>query len=167
MRVIAVTLTIALLDGPAWADQPPGIPSPTICSLSGRICATRSATGVTVWRKLPRGRQQPLWRVRPKGTRLFVADDGRSIVDFYNGANLLALDAGPRTVMLTFHRPGRTAVRVSLGQIIRDISGLRRTVSHRSWASSFGYDAGGRFVVNTTEGRTFTFDPLTGRVVEP
>jgi hypothetical protein len=80
-------------------------------------------------------------------------------------ANLVQPDAGPDTTMFTFFRPGHPPVRVKLGEMIRDVAALPRTVSHRRWARTFGYDQDGRFHVRTIENRHIIFDPRTGHPI--
>ena len=149
----------------ALADAPLG-PAPAVtCSLSGRVCATREpARGtVLVWRKTAGGQRQPLWRATTRGSKLQVADDGRSLVELYPGSNLLDAAAGPDTTVLTFHRPNQAPTRVALAQVIRNPAALPRTVSHRRWARAYGYDGRGRYLLETVEGRQLLFDPQTGR----
>lgn len=152
---------------PAHADAPPAPAPMTICSLSARICATREpARGtVLVSRRSPGGQSRPLWRAPTRGQNLQVADDGRSLVEFYPGSNLLELGAGRGTTVLTFHRPGVPPVRVTLGEVVRNPAGLPRTTSHRQWASTYGYDGRGHYLLETAEGRRFLFNPQTGRPV--
>lgn len=96
---------------------------------------------------------------------MLVADDGRSFIEVQPWANLVEPDAGADTVIFTFHRPGSTPVYVRLGAMIRNVSALPATVSHKSWARTFGYDGHGRFQVDTVEGHRIRFDPATGRPV--
>lgn len=161
---LCVTASLALGTA-AMADQPLAVPATTVCSSSGLVCATRGPAGATVWRKLRGGTKKMLWRAPTRGTNLRVADDGLSLVDVQPWANLVERDAGPGTTIFTFFRPDGPPVRVSLGDMIRDIPALPRTVSHRSWARTFGYDGRGHFQVDTVEGRRILFNPGTGRPV--
>lgn len=164
MRTAAPLAGAALaLSAPAAADQPRGVPASTVCSLSARVCATRGPSAVTVWRKGPGGARQDLWRAPSRGETFQVADDGRSLVEVQPWANLVDSDAGPETVIFFFHRPGARPVPVRLGDMIRNVAALPRTVSHRSWARSFGYDGRGHFQIDTAEGRRILLDPATGR----
>lgn len=119
---------------------------------------------MTVWRALPAGRRRTLWVAGTRAARFEVADDGRSLVAVQPWANLVEANAGPATTMLTFYRPNAAPVPVSLGEMIRDVPALPRTVSHRHWATMLGYD-GRYYIVDTVEGRTIRFDPHSGRPV--
>jgi hypothetical protein len=64
-----------------------------------------------------------------------------------------------------FFKRGELINYVTLDQIIRDNSKLRRTVSHYHWANFEGLDQAGRCVVETVEGRKIRFDVATGTPV--
>lgn len=167
MKLGGLTLVVgcAAVGTPALADQPLGVPPSTVCSLSGSVCASREATGVAIWRKLPRGVRRPLWRAPTRSANFQVADDGLSLVDIQPWANLVEMNAGRGTTIFTFYRPRAAPVSVTLGQMIRNVAALPRTTSHRNWARTFGYDGLGHFQVDTVEGRRILFDPRTGRPV--
>ena len=159
---VVATLLVAL---PARADAPLAPMPATICSLKGSACATRATDGrsAIVWRKGPRGARLSAWRAAIASPALQVSDDGRALVEIYPGLNLLSPEAGPDTIMLAFHRPGLPPVRVRLRDVIARPSALPATVSHRQWASAYGFDGRGSFLLETAEGRSLRFDPATGR----
>lgn len=105
-----------------------------------------------------------MWRAPNTTSNLHVADGGIALVEFYPGANLLDAQAGPTTPVLRFHRMGLPPVTIRLAQVVARPGALPRTISHRHWARSYGF-AGRNFVLETTEGRRFSFDPASGRAV--
>ncbi len=151
----------------AVADAPLAPTPVTVCSLSGKVCASRDARGrvVVVWRRLAGSGRRDLWQAPTPLANAQVADDGRSLVAAYPGANLLAADAGPTTPVLTFYRPGCPPVVVTLGQIVANPGELPRTASHRLWVRAYGYDGHGGYVVDTIDGRHLVYDPASGRLV--
>ena len=46
-----------------------------------------------------------------------------------------------------------------------DLSNLQRSVSHLNWGHYLGFDAVGRYAIETVEGRRLAFGVTTGRVV--
>lgn len=151
----------------AVADAPLAAPPTTVCSLSGKVCASRDARahGVVIWRRLPRAGRRDLWQAPTSLANAQVADDGRSLVAAYPGANLLDADAGPTTPVLTFHRPGRSPVVVTLGQIVANPGELPCAASHRLWVRAYGYNGRGGYVVDTIDGRHLIYDPASGQLI--
>jgi hypothetical protein len=91
-----------------------------------------------------------------------LADDGEHFVAGYWGMNLIPLNYDKQLVMLYFFKRGELLNHVTLEQIIRDNSKLRRTASHYAWGNFLGLDKSGRYVVETVEGRRIRFDLTTG-----
>lgn len=154
--------------GVAVADAPLAPPPTIVCSLSGKICASREAQvqSVVIWKRLPQAGRRNLWRAPISLANAQVADDGKSLVAAYPGANLLDADATLATPMLTFYRPGQSPVVITLGQIVTDPSVLPKTVSHRLWVRAYGYNARGDYVVNTVDGRQLIYNPANGHPIE-
>ena len=68
--------------------------------------------------------------LRVRASRLAApATDGAHLVVGHEGINLLPLDAGPGTVVVTFIRRGEVIRGVTLAQVLRDLSSLERTAS--------------------------------------
>ena len=159
MRRLGLTLGLVLMGcGTAsQADAPPEIRSGlwTKCSLDGRACATvdrlRSRTTI-------RSGSAAAWSVTGAPQSLSISNDGKTLVEQYRGADLLEADAGPSTIMLIFIAPGHVVRTVTLHDLIANIPGLPRSVSHRIWASAFGFDTDGSYVVDTVEGRRFRYN---------
>jgi hypothetical protein len=95
-----------------------------------------------------------------------LADDGAHLVVGHEGMNLLPLDAGASTVIVTFYRRGDVVRKVTLAQVMGDLSNLERSVSHLVWGYYLGFDAQGHYAIETVEGRRLAFDVTTGRLVE-
>lgn len=91
---------------PAMADAPRGIMVGTVCSLNGHFCSIRNnARSVEIYEKLGKSRRR-IWRAGVIGPHLAISDDGRSVVEFKPGLNLVDRNAGAGTIVLIFHRPG-------------------------------------------------------------
>jgi predicted SnoaL-like aldol condensation-catalyzing enzyme len=67
--------------------------------------------------------------------------------------------------MIEFFKRGELIGTVKLGDLLKDQSSLKRTVSHCLWGSYLGLDAKGHYVVETVEGRKLVFDVTTGKPV--
>ncbi len=93
------------------------------------------------------------------------AGDGTHLVIGHDGMKLLPLDAGPGMVVLTFIRCGEVIRRVTLGEVMGDLSNLQRSVSHLDWGSYLGFEVAGHYAIETVEGRRLSYDVTTGRLV--
>ena len=67
--------------------------------------------------------------------------------------------------MLSFYRRETLVRSVSLAEIIKDMTQLRRTNSHYAWGMYEGFDSANTFSVRTVEGRRVYFDVATGTLI--
>jgi hypothetical protein len=155
-------LLVALCSLTVFGDQPLAPPSlRTECSPSGAICAEMDPErGTTVFRRA-NGEHDVLWRMPGWFRVAFVADDGKHLVTGYDGSNLLA-GRDPNEAMLHFWNEGQLLHSVSLGQLLPDLSRLKRTVSHWHWGNYVGFDQNGHIVVETVDGKRHRFNVSTG-----
>ncbi|MGH2360563.1 MAG: hypothetical protein ACRDGM_08485 [bacterium] len=158
---------LLIVDGLA-ADEP--LPAPqtyTIYSNNKRFQAVLDAQRlVTTIYRVAISKGEPaakLWEMPGWFRVAALADDGEHLVTGYDGGNLLRMHDTDDETMLTFYRKGSPIRRVPLREIIPDRKVLRRTVSHYLWGSCRGFDAKGRFLVQTVDGREIAYDPMTGR----
>ena len=158
---IAYTLLVAT---PAWSDAPLAPPPAQVCSLNGVACASRDPNGrsAIVWRRGSGGTRIGVWRARITSPQLQVSDDGRSLVELYPGLNLLDPGAGPDTVVLVFHRPGLPPIAWRLRDVVVRPADLPKTVSHRQWASAYGFDGKGITCWRPRKGATCASIRLVG-----
>lgn len=166
LPLLALGLLGMLGAPPAGADTP--LPPParhTATSPSGAVQAVSDpATDLTtVVGKGPGGAFAPLWSFAGWYRALYVADDGQHVVLGFDGLNLLPVNAKPDLVVLRFVRRGEVIQALTLGDVLPDLSRLRRTASHLLWREAEGFDAQGRFVLVTVDGVKHVFDPATGR----
>ena len=105
-----------------------------------------------------------LWSMPGWFREAALADDSDHLVFGHEGLNLLPLDAGADTVILTFVRRGEVIREVVLSEVLQELSSLERTLSHLNWGYYIGLDDAGRYVIETVEGRRLAFDVITGRL---
>ncbi len=55
--------------------------------------------------------------------------------------------------------------RVTLGEVMSDLSNLQRSVSHLNWGTYLGFDEAGRYATGTVEGRRLAFEVISGHLV--
>ena len=149
------------------ADSP--LPAPanhTVLSHNGKFQAEFDwkAKKTTVYARKNATRQAKVWQMNGWHLNAFLADNGRNLVVFYAGANLLNLDYRPDDVMIKFYDRGKLLRQVRLNQIIANPTPdkFRRTVSHYSWLESYGTD-GDKFILNTLQKKRLVFDIKTGK----
>ncbi|MEO7931833.1 MAG: hypothetical protein ABIT76_01610 [Chthoniobacterales bacterium] len=111
------------------------------------------------------GQRQLLWS-KPGFHRIaFLADDGRHLITVYGGANLIPLDYSPGLVLLEFFDGPKLVRRVTVSEIMPDLSKLERSVSHYAWGNRWGLDSEGYFNVETVDLRRLKFDVSSGKIV--
>src|SRR5262249_1337672 len=116
---------------PSHADSP--LPPPRdheVRSPSGR-CAARAEVGASriVVSRPAGGRTETLWTFRGYCDFDALADDCRTLVVIYGGANLLYLDdRDPSTAVIRFYDYAREVRKITLGELYPDLTVLARTV---------------------------------------
>lgn len=168
-RLILPPLAAMGLLAAAWgaaADEPLARPSPwTVCSPSRVYCALSDPEGWTT-RAFRAGQEGiTLWSMPGWFRVAALADDGSHLVTGYDGINILPRGARRDTVLLAFYRHGELIAQARLGDVIEDMGRLQPTVTGLAWGSYVGFDARGRYVVETVERRRLAFDVTTGRIV--
>jgi hypothetical protein len=155
-----VSTTVAMADAPL---RPPSVI--VRCSTNGLYCARAEpeADRIVVYRK--DASQVPLWTVKGWARAFDVADSGTHLVTCYGGLSLLPLDYRRDWTMLSFYDRGRLVRRVSLGELVPDLSKLRRTASHYEWGRCEGFDGAGKYSVETVDRGALRFDVTTGELV--
>ncbi len=168
-KVLALVfvLTLSIITGNALADAP--LPPPAqylVCSNDGKHCAVADLETVISVYEIGGGRKYPLWNL-PKWHRWgFLANGGHYFVAPYYGYNLLALKYKKSTIMLKVWRDGKFQYSLELKDLIKDFGKLERTVSHYYWGLYEGFDADGKFIINTVEKRRLAIDIKTGKITE-
>lgn len=114
----------------------------------------------------PSGEPQKRWSMPGWFRVAHLSNDGSHFVTAYDGANLLALeDRKPETIMLSFYDRGRLVRHVTLGELVPDLTHLKRTESHFAWGHVDGFNAKGFYTVETVDSKTIVFDATTGKRV--
>lgn len=147
---------------PAFADTP--LPPPrkaTTCSAARALCVTSDpATGET--RVVPQVPDTKPWAIEGWHRWLFPSDDGVSVVVGYEGMNLVPVDVAMDAPVLFFHHRGRLVRTITLDQLYRSRSQLRRTISHLAWVNRLRFNDKNQFVVELVDGRVVAFAPESG-----
>ena len=149
------------------ADAP--LPAPAnhkILSRNGKFAAEFDwkAKKTTIYARKNATRQAKLWQMNGWHLNAFLADNGRNLIVFHAGANLLNLNYQPDDVMIKFYDRGTLLRQVRLNQIIANPTPdkFRRTVSHYNWLESYGLE-GDKFIINTLQKKRLVFDIKTGK----
>jgi len=143
---------------PARGDQPPAAPSSfTVTSRSRRHSAFLDfpARQVAVFESR-KGARSRLWSIPGWSPVAAIADVGPTLALGHPGNNLLPLDVNENTVIISLYRDGSLVREVRLAEIL-PIARLRRTISHVEWGTHVGFDANGRYVVETEDKRILAF----------
>jgi hypothetical protein len=158
-----LALLIVLSASPALADTP--LPPPektTVCSSAKKVCAVSDpATRTTVVSS--RVSRPATWTISGWHRWLFVSDDGKSVVVGYSGINLVPVDVTLKQPVLYFYNYDKLIRTVTLGDLYRSKSQLKRTASHLAWGSVSGINASNQVVVELVDGRKLAFSASTGR----
>lgn len=148
------------------ADSPLRVPAlKTVCSANGKYCAVMDPTSGTTGVRRMGGNGGKIWSMEGWYRVAALTDDGDVLVTGYGGVNLLPLDYSPDLEILTFFKRGVYVKSVTLKEIFDDLSVLRRTVSHYHWGAYLGFDAEGRYLIETVDGRRIAYDVVTGKPV--
>jgi hypothetical protein len=147
---------------PAWADAPlPPAKDTRQCNRAGTFCAEASvAQKATTLYRVEGDKRTPVWSVPGWMRSFFVSEDGKYLARGYGGINLLSeADYKPTTVMVEFFAEGKSVLKVTLGELVKDLSTLRRTVSHYAWGVNQGFDPDGAFMVRLDNDTVVKIDP--------
>lgn len=162
MKVLIALIAALLTAGPALADSP--LPPPerfTACSPTRNLCAD-SDPALNSTRVTPQASGRDAWLIPGWHRWLFPSDDGESVVVGYEGMNLVPADVTLSEPVLHFYNRGRLVRTVTLGQLYRRTSRLRRTVSHFAWVSTIGFNRSNQLVVELVNGEKVAFASRTG-----
>jgi hypothetical protein len=145
----------------AKADAPLPLPIEwRTCNRPVTLCARMTPEKDTVVYKVDRNFSgSEMYRIPGWHRDVFLSDDGQYFASGYGGLNLVQLDATPTTVMLTVWKNGQPHMFVSLGQVLRSITSLKRTTMHYFWGRNLGFRGDAVFEMETVENRQVTVDP--------
>ncbi|WP_406700898.1 hypothetical protein V5E97_19090 [Singulisphaera sp. Ch08] len=150
-------LAVGLVSGPGRADSP--LPPParqTIWSNNRWFFAITDPKDwtTTIYRATPDGKGIKSWAMLGYLRFAWLADDGEHLVAAPPGwSGLVPLDYDKEHVILYFLARGELLNKVTLGQVIGDLSKLPRTASHYAWGHVVGFDQDGYFAIETVENR--------------
>ena len=152
------------------ADAP--LPQPEVkevWSPNKKFCAVMdpTPTTTTIFRVENDGKRIKSWAMPGWFRVADLADDGEHLVVGNGGINLLPLNVTKDETMIEFFKRGKRIKTVMLGELLKDQSSLKRTVSHYQWGNYLGLDENGHYIVETVEERRLAFDVTTGKPVTP
>lgn len=173
MRLAARTLRMLAYTGlvvsvTAHSDQPLAVPETRRIPAPAGNCWVDTDAGdraTTAYRRV-RGTTRTLWSINGWYRVAALAADCEHFVTGYDGVNLLPENYSPDTVMLSFYRNGNIIRRVTLAELVTDLSRLKKTVSHWSWGHYIGLEQGTRYRVTTVDHGDILFDMTTGRPLD-
>jgi len=82
----------------------------------------------------------------------FLSFDGVFFVSSYGGLNLIPIGAKPTLTMLSIFKNGKLHKEITLSEIIKNMSSLKRTASHFHWGGISSVN-NNYITLNTVEGR--------------
>ena len=158
-------LLLAAFATSAFADTPLRQPEKlTVCSSTKNLCAFSDPTSDTTVVSPADG---STWVIPGWHRWLFVSDDRESVVVGYNGMNLVPVDVTLKEPVLFFYNRGTLVRTVTLGDLYKNKSQLRRTVSHYAWAHVVGLNKSNQLVVELVNGKKVAFAANTGAEQPP
>jgi hypothetical protein len=165
LLILTITIQATLL-----ADTP--LPPPAmkeVWSPNKQFCAVMDPKPMTttIYRVEGEGKRNKQWAMQGWFRVAHLADDGEHLVVGHGGINLLPLNVTKDEPMIDFFKRGERIKTVTLGELLKDQSSLKRTVSHYLWGSYLGLDEKGHYAVETVEGRKLVFDVTTGKPLTP
>lgn len=151
-----------------WADQPLELPQSRSIHAPGGNCwvYTDAAKKSTTAYKSSKGKTKKLWAIDGWYRVAVLAADCEHFVTGYDGVNLLPENFARDTVMLSFYRKGFLIRRVTLTELVKDMSKLEKTASHWTWGHYIGLEQGTRYRVTTVDRGDIVFDMKTGLPIE-
>lgn len=166
---LLIVLNAPLFSRVVRADEPPLAPANhQVLSRNKKFVAVFDwkAKKTTVYAIQKSKRKTKLWQMSGWHRNAYLADNGRNLIVFYPGANLLNLGYKPNDVMITFYERGKLLRQVRLNEIVPNPTPdkFRRTVSHYSWLESYGLE-GDKFIINTLQKKRLVFAVKTGKSV--
>ena len=149
-------IVVSTLAGTCFADAPPTDPKPyRICDYTVTFCASlvpgEDARIYELTGDLEDPRTKLMYTVPGWHRAAHISPTGEYFVTGYPGLNLLPLDVKPSDIVVTIWKRGEVHKTVSIGEVLKSMDSLNRTVSHYNWG---GIDRVGHTVVlvRTVEG---------------
>jgi len=95
-------------------------------------CALVDDTEVTVFK----GRcvtGEITYSIQGRHTNAHLSSNGEYFIAFHPGVNLIPLDSQSQTIMIQIWKSGEKKVTITLGELLKSMDSLKRTVSHFNW----------------------------------
>ena len=148
LRRVATALPMLLAAVSAHAAAPRAVPHDVKrFAANGRyFFVSRQAQHSTIVFSAARP-ASPLWSVPAWLPLADVSNDGNHLAAIYPGGNILAADAVASTPLLTFYNRSAPARTFTVGDVVPDLTTLRRSDAGRVWGYVVGFRADGCYVV--------------------
>lgn len=157
-----------LASGSSFADSP--LPPPQkkdVWSGNKQFCAEMDPrTRLTTVFAVQHGSRERKWSMPGWFRVAYLADDGEHLVIGHEGINLLPLNLDKNDILIYFVKRGEVIKTVTVSELVKNRTSLKRTASHLLWGSYLGIDEDGHFGVETVENRSLYFDVTTGEIAK-
>lgn len=156
------SILLLCASGLVLADAPLRPPAKyTVCSPNQAFCAVADPETQSV-SIFARGATVPSWSLKPWHRQVFLANDGDHLMIGPSGLELIPLDTRLADPLLVFMNRKVVVRVVSVGDLFRSLSSLRRTASHYEWGRIVGVSARDQLVVQLVDGSRVAFNISTG-----
>lgn len=88
-----------------------------------------------------------------------LSDDGHHVAASYEGGNILENNVRPSDPLITFYNASGTRRIVTVGEVVGDLSKLRKSTSGLPWGRVIGFQPTGRLMIALDSGKLVTLDP--------
>jgi hypothetical protein len=105
------------------------------------------------------------WEIPGYSPILFLADDGKHLVEGYAGGNILAADVKASDALLVFYVGTQRVATVTIGQMFPHPEKLPGTTSGRAWGNFWGFEGSDHFLLLLSDGHKVTFDTSSGKKI--
>jgi len=133
--LLNIFITFILIGSPfiALADTPISYQSLVrVYDESRKYCALVDDSEVTVFK----GRcvtGDITYSIQGRHTNAHLSSNGEYFIAFHPGVNLVPLDSQSQTIMIQIWKSGEKKVAITLGELLKSMDSLKRTVSHFNW----------------------------------
>jgi hypothetical protein len=88
-----------------------------------------------------------------------ISNDGRHVAASYEGGNILENNVRPSDPLVTFYNASGSKRIVTVGEVVGDLTKLRKSTSGLPWGRVIGFQSTGRLMIVLDNGKSITLDP--------
>ena len=158
-----IVLAAALLALPVVAEEGPTAARWTTWSPDGRFVAELDPWRMetAVYRLDADGGRHYVWSMPGWFARAALANGGEHLVVGADEGGVVTANWQPADVVLRFYDRGHLVRALTISELVPDPTEMIRVESHFYWGRTRGFDADGRYVVETVD-HVWHFAPQTG-----